>query len=107
MASADDIIEMVDTEATPVGVELAARDVQELINMVLNSNIIPYPKESIEYNVSIKATQQNRIQQWQALKATMGKAEFDRIGYCSECAKETINGLLKDIATKCARHTTE
>jgi hypothetical protein len=106
-AGANDVIEMVDTEVTPAGVELAARDVQEFIRTVLNSDVIPYTKGSIEYSVSMKASQTNRIQQWQALKATMGKAEFDRIGYCGDCAKETDVGLYKDIDTKCARHTTE
>ena len=106
-ASTGEVSEMVDTEAVPFGLDLAARDVQEFTRMVLNSTIIPYPQESIEYKVSLKASQKNRIQQWQSLKAKMGKAEFERIGYCSECAKEADAGLYKDIDTKCARHSSE
>ena len=107
-AGAGDIIEMADTtEIVPFGLDLAARDVQEFIQMVLNSTIIPYEKDSVEYIVSLKASQKNRIQQWQALKAKMGKEEFERIGYCGECAKEADVGLYKDIATKCVRHSSE
>lgn len=87
------------------GLELAARDVESFVSAIINSPQNPYEKNSVEFIMCIKLSQKERIDQWQKLKATMGKEEFMRIGYCDDCAVEANITFRKDIATKCARHS--
>ena len=91
--------------APPFGHDLAAKDVQEFVKFLMETPDHPHAKDSIEFMMSIRLSQKERLKQWQLLKTTMGAEEFARIGYCEECANEANMAFRKDIATKCVRHS--
>ena len=90
--------------APAIGLEIALSDIRNYIADVINS---PHSEDNnrIDFITSVKKLHHERTTEWQKLKATMGKDEFMRLGYCNDCAVEADISIRKELKTKCLRHS--